>query len=117
MTGKKYCWFHDPRGAEKRRADRVKGGQIRTKIIDKPIPNQYRRDPVKIGSVKDILGLLTETINEVRNGTIEKPTANSIGYLSNVAIKCLEQVEIMKRLEAIEAEISKIKEDSYERRK
>ncbi len=110
LVGKDYCYFHDPETATKRKADRRKGGLIRMGVVDKPLASITPRSPIELKCTEDILRLLTDTINEVRCGTIEKPAANSIGYLSNIAVKCLEQVEIVKRLEVIESEISKIKE-------
>jgi len=47
--------------------------------------------------------LLSDTINQVRKGQIGPRVANAVGYLSNILIKALEQTEMEKRIEGLEA--------------
>jgi hypothetical protein len=98
LPGSDFCFFHDPAKEDKRREAQSLGGrQNRTKILGIEAPN------VKIESCHDIVPLLSETINQVRKGLIDPRAANAIGYLSNVIIKAVEQSDIEKRLEEIEA--------------
>ena len=47
--------------------------------------------------------MLSDTINQVRKGQIDPRVANAVGYLSNILIKALEQTEMEKRIEGLEA--------------
>lgn len=98
LPGSEYCFFHDPAKAERRREAQSLGGRhnhMKTLSSDAP--------DVEIETIQDTIPLLTETINQVRKGEIDPRVANSIGYLANVIIKAVEQSDIEKRLEEIEA--------------
>jgi len=100
LPGSEYCFFHDPAKAEKRREAQSLGGRhnhMKTLAPDAP--------DVKIEKIQDAVPLLSETINQVRKGEIDPRVANSVGYLANVIIKAVEQSDIEKRLEEIEAAI------------
>jgi hypothetical protein len=97
LPGSKYCFFHDPAKAEKRREAQSLGGRhnhMRTLDTDAP--------DMKIETCHDTIPLLSETINQVRKGQIDPRVANAIGYLANVVIKAVEQSDIEKRIEEIE---------------
>ncbi len=60
---------------------------------------------VKIENCHDTVPLLSDTINQVRKGQIDPRVANTLGYLASVLIKAVEQSDIEKRIEAIEAAV------------
>jgi hypothetical protein len=98
LPGSRYCFFHDPAKAEKRREAQSLGGRHnRIMTLDTDVPD------VKIEDCQGTIPLLSETINQVRKGEIDPRIANTVGYLANVIIKAVEQSEMEKRLEKIEA--------------
>jgi len=46
---------------------------------------------------------IPETINQVRKGQIDPRVANAVGYLANVLIRAVEQGDLEKRLDDLEA--------------
>ena len=58
--------------------------------------------PIEIGSSKDIVLLLTETVNLVRTGRMDIKVANCIGNLSNTLLKAFDQAILGQRLETVE---------------
>ncbi len=100
LPGSEYCFFHDPAKAERRREAQSLGGRHNhMKTLDEDTPD------VKIQNCQDTVPLLSETINQVRKGEIDPRVANAVGYLANVIIKAVEQSDIEKRIEAIEAAV------------
>jgi hypothetical protein len=100
LPGSEYCFFHDPEKAEKRREAQSLGGRHNhMKTLDADTPD------VKIETCKDTIPLLSQTINQVRKGQLDPRPANTIGYLVSVFIKAVEQSDIEKRIEAIEAAV------------
>ena len=100
MTGKDFCFSHDPDKKQERSLACSKGGMTPKKNLH-PLPK------VKLKEQKDVARLLAKTINEVRTGEIELKVATCIGYLSNILIKALSQGELENRLEALEETIAK----------
>ena len=95
-SGSVYCFFHDPATSEDRTAAQRAGGQANR-------PSVVRIAPVReLETSSHIVGLLAETINNVRRGELDSKVANSVGYLANILVKALEQSEIADRLEALE---------------
>ncbi len=77
--------------------------------------NQQNSD-FRIKTASDILQLLADTIRAVRNFTAENTNeaiqqARAIGYLSGVALKAVETVNLEGRIEALEAVITARKEE------
>jgi hypothetical protein len=87
LTDDDYCFSHSPKKARERAAARRKGGK--KALADKK--RVLQRSDVKIETTSDIVKLLNETINQVRTGRIEVKIANSVGYLSGICLKALEQ--------------------------
>lgn len=67
------------------------------KTLDPGVPD------VKIGNSGDIVGLLAETINQVRQGIIDPRIANAVGYLTNIAMRAVEQNELEARIRRLES--------------
>ena len=103
MQGSDYCYSHNPdiSKEEKKEAQR-KGGKNNAAIQNDSL------DPIEINSLKDVPGLLIDTINNVRSGEMEIRIANCLGYLSGHLIKAFEQSDLEKRIEDLENKIEKI---------
>ena len=100
MGSSDYCYLHNPEiSQEEKQAVRVKGGKIKSLVPINALP------PIKIEKTRDIMALLTETINQVRGGSLDCRVGNTIGYLAGVAIKDYEISELEERLERIELAI------------
>lgn len=98
LSGKDFCFFHDPAKAEARRdAQSLGGRQNRMKTLDATTPD------VKVEDSQDVVRLISETINQVRKGQIDPRVANAVGYLANVLIRAVDQGEMEKRLDELEA--------------
>jgi len=98
LPGSGFCFFHDPALAAERRAAQSAGGsRIKTLAADAP--------DVKVADCRDVVALISETINQVRKGQVDPRVANAVGYLANVLIKAVEQGELESRLAEVEAAI------------
>ena len=92
-----YCFFHDPTQADKRRVAQASGGsQNRIKTLDAAAPD------VKVENCREVVVLLSETINQVRKGQLDPRIANAVGYLSAVLIKAAEQGNLEGRITDLE---------------
>jgi len=100
IAGSRFCFFHDPDRAEERREAQSIGGR-QGKI--KTLPDDA--DDVRIESGKDIVGLISATINQVRKGQIDPRVANAVGYLANVLLKAVEQGDVEERLADLESAV------------
>src|ERR1039458_8517573 len=97
IPGSKFCFFHDPSNAEKRREAQAQGGrQNRTKTLESTVPD------VKVEDCGDAIALISETINQVRKGQIDPRVANCVGFLANILIKAVEQNKLKTRIEQLE---------------
>jgi len=93
-----FCYFHDPTKADERKQAQALGGrQHRIRTLNASTPD------VTIKECGDVIALISETINQVRKGTIDPRIANSVGYLANVLIKAFEQDKLESRIEKLEA--------------
>ncbi len=100
LPGSDFCFFHDPDRADDRREANAAGGrQGKTKTLDAAAPD------VKIESCQDVVRLISVTINQVRRGELDPRVANAVGYLANVLIKAVEQGDLEKRIEDLEAAV------------
>jgi len=82
--------------AAKRTLSRKAGGRHRR------IPTPADSAPLRLSSVSDVIVLLENTINHVRDGHINAKDANAIGYLSGILLKALEQGCVEERVTALE---------------
>jgi hypothetical protein len=98
LPGADFCFFHDPSKADERREAQSLGGrQNRMKTLDATVPD------VKVEDCRDVVRLISETINQVRKGQIDPRVANAVGYLANVLIRAVDQAEMERRLAELEA--------------
>jgi len=95
MKNSKFCFTHNPKMKKRKLAAVIKGGKASKK-------NYSRLPEVPLNASKDIVVLLSRTINEARTGLIELRIANCIGYLSGHLIKAIENSVLEERLSKIE---------------
>ena len=100
QLGTDLCVFHDPAKQSDGHRARRAGGLARSnpaRVLPADAPD------VQLGTCKDVSGLLSETISQVRRGELDARAANTIGYLSGILLKALEQSVLEERLLKIEA--------------
>lgn len=98
MTGSKFCYLHNPtiRKEQKKLAQTRGGANRKALTIAEPLP------PMTLETPKDVVLLLTDTINRVRAGELDVKVANCLGVLTGHLIKALEVEKINDKLEAFE---------------
>ena len=96
VTGSAHCFAHSPEQAEKRAAARRRGGQAgRVAVLEEA--------SLPIRSVEDVIGVIELATNAVLTGRIDTRVANAVGVLMGVGLRAIQQGELERRLEAIEA--------------
>jgi hypothetical protein len=107
QRGKDVCVFHDPaKEADGRRARRA-GGLARSRSVrvlaaDTPA--------IPLASCKDVVALLGQSIIQTRRGELDPRVANTIGFLSGMLLKALEQGQVEERLLKVEAVLGLLEE-------
>ena len=88
------CFSHDPDKAQERAIAHRAGG----------LANKIKADltPITIEKSKDVVKLITSTMNELRQGKVDIKIANALFYGANVLLKAFEMTEITSRLESVE---------------
>jgi hypothetical protein len=106
--GSEFCFFHDPSKAEERREAQAQGGrQNRMKTLDATAAD------VNVEDCGDARALLVRTINQVLKGEIDPRIANSVGFLTNLLMKAVEQHELETRIEQLE-ELLKVQTTTFD---
>lgn len=101
MKNSNFCYLHNPNiSDEEKQSAQSKGGQNRSLKIYQPLL------PIEINSAKDITKLLTETINQVREGNLDCRIANTIGFLAGITLKAFEISSLEERINKIESTIN-----------
>jgi len=95
VGGDDYCFFHSGRYKKSRKEAVLKGGNRLKR-------NYGGAEKVLIGNSTEVLKLLEETINDLRQGRTSVKIANAVGYLSGIALRAIEQGDLEKRMEALE---------------
>ena len=96
QIGRDVCIFHDPDKAEEGRRARRAGGIVEQ--VGCPLSPDN-----PLGNANDVSILLGESINQVRRGQLDPRVANTVGYMTSVLLRVLEQGSIEDRLNKIEA--------------
>jgi len=106
IIGSKYCFWHDPNKKKDQVAARKKGGKNRC-FPETAFTLPSNAPAVTIESARDIVKLLSESINQVRLGELNYKLANSMNYMCSTILKALEQGELDERLKCVEEAIAK----------
>jgi hypothetical protein len=98
-NGSQFCFFHDPKSAAARAAARKAGGIQRSRkaaVLPPDTPDK------PLASLADVIGLLAETINEVRRGEVDPRISNAVGYLAGILLKARSRAELEERVARLE---------------
>ena len=97
LTGKAFCFSHDPESRERKLEAVKRGGLAREIEIETPLAR------ISVATPKDVVTLLAQTIHEVREGTLDPRIANTIGYLTGHLIRAFEVAELDGKMEEVRA--------------
>ncbi|MEK7537261.1 MAG: hypothetical protein AAB584_02350 [Patescibacteria group bacterium] len=100
MTNNDFCFSHNPEMDEAKKESVIRGGQSPKKNFN-PLP------PVKVKDSKDVVKLVSQVINEVRQGIIDIRVANCLFYGSGMLIKALEIADLEDRVGKLEETLNK----------
>jgi hypothetical protein len=56
---------------------------------------------IPLQTADDVVSLVELTVNDLRTGRIDVPTANALGALASVALKALETADLAGQIEAL----------------
>lgn len=103
MRGAKFCFSHNPAAKKNKREASQRGGRNRR------IPKRATRPKkiVRVESISDVQQLLFRTLAELRNGDLDAELARTVGYVSGIATKVAEAVELEQRMREIERQVIK----------
>ncbi len=96
MKKSNYCFAHNPDTKEDHSLAVVKGGKS-SKRDRLSLPERDVKTP------SDVVEILEETINGVRNGSIPPNVANTIAYICSHTLKAMETANLDGRIEMIES--------------
>ena len=98
MRKVKFCISHNPKAVELKKAATAKGGRNRRTF------NRAAKPPKKaaVRSIEDVKALLFQTLEDLRNGTLDTDLARAVGYLAGVTAKVVETVQLEERVDNIE---------------
>jgi hypothetical protein len=112
ITGSRFCFFHDPASAEKRRKATEKGGQNARHKAQTPehggiiLPDLLMGVPessmVRITGTQDLKDLLERTLTLAFAGAVNAQLINSITSALREARQLLETEVLEKRIEELE---------------
>lgn len=92
-----YCYLHNPDiPEEEKQLNRVKGGENNLVLVGEPIKES------RVRTSEDVICLMEDVINRVKQGSLDVRVANTIGYLAGVSQKSIREKEVEERLKRIE---------------
>ena len=97
LHGKDKCFSHDESSKEQKAIAVQRGGASRQAIIETPLQQ------IIINTPSDIVKLLSTTITEVRDGTLDPRIANTIGFLAGHLVRAFELAVVDSKTEAVKA--------------
>lgn len=99
LTGKAYCWSHDPDLAEQRAERARRGGEQRSNA--RRAAKQWAAIGEQV-SASDLPAILKACLFSVKSGAMEPAQASAITGLAKAAISITNEIELEKRLTALE---------------
>lgn len=97
VTDSDLCINHDPEMKEIKMAAVKKGGSAETyQTLGLQLP------PIEVVTASDVVPVIIQLINELRNGEIPSRIATTVGYLLGIALKALEVSDVERRIETFE---------------
>lgn len=105
----RYCFWHDPTKVAEQAEARKKGGRNSHRRLSPAIP-----DAQPPRSAQEVSDLLARVMASVLRGETDPKIMSTLAYGANVLIKAFEAADVAKRLEALEAGVSKAKQQRTE---
>lgn len=96
MKNSKYCFTHNPETRDEHSLAVVKGGKLSKKT-------KLNLPPVQVRTPIDIIQLLEETINGIRDGSVPPTIAKALIYACSTCLKAMESANLSERLEMVES--------------
>jgi hypothetical protein len=101
LTDDQFCFWHSEKITnEAKKEARQNGGRANKLLVYEQLP------PIPVNRPGDVVYLLEEVINKVREGKMDIKVANCLGFLSSHLLKAYEQTALKSKLETIEEIIS-----------
>ncbi len=85
ISGREFCFTHDPQMADRRKIAVQKGG-----LSPKKKRSVMAINRIRMKNPEDMIILLEDTVNRVRTGSMAPQQANVVGSLVSLAIKAFE---------------------------
>ena len=98
MRTAKFCISHNPKAVELKKAATAKGGRNRKTFNRAAKPSKN----TAVRCIEDVKALLFQTLEDLRNGTLDTDLARAVGYLAGVTAKVVETVQLEERVDNIE---------------
>ncbi len=97
MQGYDFCYLHNPVvGLKTKQEARARGGRKNGAHVSNPLP------AMKLHSPQNVVLLLEDTINRVRDGEMDLKAANCLGYLAGHLAKAIELSVMEVRIRELE---------------
>lgn len=96
MTESEYCFSHNPDTRDAHAVAVMKGGKAKKK-------NELDLAPIELRNPKDVVTVLEDTVNGVRDGSIPPNVANTLAYVCSHVLRAMEASNIDDRLELVES--------------
>lgn len=97
MHDKDFCYRHNPESRALSIEASRQGGLAREVEIETPL------EPIPVHSPRDVVTLISRTINEVREGRLDPRIANTIGFLSGHLLRAFEIAELESKVDEVKA--------------
>ncbi|MBI5414465.1 hypothetical protein HZA38_03030 [Candidatus Peregrinibacteria bacterium] len=98
MHGEEYCFLHNPAIPDSQKKEiQTKGGKNSRITILEALTPMVLKEP------DHVLGLLEDTVNRVRDGTMDVKIANCIGFLSGHILKSFEISDLKRKVDLLES--------------
>lgn len=99
LSGREYCFYHDPERAVERVAAQAKGGHARHgRTLGPAAPHAA----ISVATTADIVKLVERAINDALSLENSLQRARTVGYLALAACKAMELNELADRVAALE---------------
>lgn len=100
LQGCDKCFSHADDNKEAKMLAVQKGGAVRKAVVETPLQE------ITINTPTDIVKLLSQTIVEVRSGTLDPRIANTIGFLAGHLVRAFELAVVDSKTEEVKALIT-----------
>ncbi len=100
LEGRDKCFSHDDSSREEKMIAVRKGGATKKAIVETPLRK------ISVTTPKDVIVLLSQVIDELRDGTLDVRVATGIGFLAGHLLRAFEITELNDKTEELKSIIS-----------